>query len=153
MDRELWAWVLVAVQRAAAQVGWNGGRRKPVYVNWLIVAMYLWSVAHDRPLSWACRRQSYNGLFRPRRLPSVSQFTRRIKSDDCQRILQLAHDRFAQRGVTTESISIDGKALPVSPVSKDRDARRGAAGSAARSPAGTSCTRRSTRRVGSSAGA
>ena len=125
MDRELWASVLVAVQRAAAQVGWNAGRRKPVYVNWLIVAMYLWSVAHDRPLSWACRRQSYNGLFRPRRLPSVSQFTRRIKSDDCQRILQLAHDRFAQRGVMTEAIYIDGKALPVSPVSKDRDAKRG----------------------------
>jgi hypothetical protein len=125
MDRELWASVLVAVQRAAARVGWNGGRRKPVYANWLIVAMYLWSVAHDRPLSWACRRGSYNGLFRPRRLPSVSQFTRRIKSDDCQRILQLVHDRFAQRGVTTEAVYIDGKALPVSPVSKDRDARRG----------------------------
>lgn len=125
MDRELWASVLVAVQRAAARVGWNGGRRKPVYANWLIVAMYLWSVAHDRPLIWACRCGSYNGSFRPRRLPSVSQFTRRIKSDDCQRILQLVHDRFAQRHVTTDAIAIDGKALPVSPVSKDRDARRG----------------------------
>lgn len=125
MDRELWATILIALQRAAAQVGWNGGRRKPVYVNGLIVAMYVWSVAHDRPLSWACRRSSYNGLFRPRRLPSVSQFTRRIKSDDCRRILQLVHDRFAQRGVTTAAVYIDGKALPVSPVSKDRDARRG----------------------------
>jgi hypothetical protein len=125
MDRELWASMLIAVRRAAAHVGWNGGRRKPVYPNWLIVAMYVWSVAHDRPLSWACRRESYNGLFRPRRLPSVSQFTRRIRSDDCQRILQLVHDRFAQRGMMTESISIDGKPLPVSPVSKDRDAKRG----------------------------
>ena len=125
MDRELWTSILSAVQHAAAHVGWNGGRRKPVYVNWLIVAMYIWSVAHDRPLSWACRRGSYNGLFRPRRLPSISQFTRRIKSDDCQRILQLVHDRFAQRHVITEAISIDGKALPVSPVSKDRDAKRG----------------------------
>lgn len=125
MDRELWASILLAVQRAAAHVGWNGGRRKPVYSNWLIVAMYVWSVAHDRPLSWACRRGSYNGLFRPRRLPSISQFTRRIKCDDCQRILQLVHDRFAQRGVMTEAIYIDGKALPVSPVSKDRDAKRG----------------------------
>jgi hypothetical protein len=125
MDRELWTSILFAVQRAAHRVGWNGGRRKPVYGNWLIVAMYIWSVTHDRPLSWACRRGSYNGLFRPRKLPSISQFTRRIKSDDCQRILQLVHDRFAQRGVMTESIYIDGKALPVSLVSKDRDARRG----------------------------
>jgi hypothetical protein len=125
MDRELWTSILLAVQRAAAHVGWNGGRRKPVYVNWLIVAMYVWSVAHDRPLSWACRRGSYNGLFRPRQLPSISQFTRRVKSDDCQRILQLVHDRFAQRHVTSEAIYIDGKPLPVSPVSKDREAKRG----------------------------
>ena len=125
MDRELWTSILRAVQRAATRVGWNGGRRKPVYANGQIVAMYVWSVAHDRPLCWACRRSSYNGLFRPRRLPSVSQFTRRISSDDCQRILQLLHNRFAQRGETTDELYIDGKALPVSPVSKDRDARRG----------------------------
>ena len=56
MDRELWTQILVAVRRAAEQVGWNGGRRKPAYANWLIVAMYVWSVWHDRPLSWACRR-------------------------------------------------------------------------------------------------
>jgi hypothetical protein len=125
MDRELWTWILLAIQRAAARVGWHGGRRKPLYPNWLIVAMYVWSVAHDRPLSWACRRGSYGTLFRPRTLPSISQFTRRIKSDDCRRILQLVHDQFAQRGVMTEAIYIDGKPLPVSPVSKDRDAKRG----------------------------
>ena len=50
MDRELWTQVVVAVRRAAAHVGWNGGRRKPVYANRLIVAMYIWSVWHDRPL-------------------------------------------------------------------------------------------------------
>jgi len=125
MDRELWTSILRAVGRAAAHVGWNGGRRKPAYANWLIVAMYVWSVWHDRPLSWACRRGSYGALFRPRKLPSISQFTRRIKSDDCQRILQLVHDQFAQRGVMTNAVYIDGKPLVVSPVSKDRDARRG----------------------------
>jgi len=125
MDRELWTSILRAVQRAAARVGWNGGRRKPVYANWLIVAMYIWSVWHDRPLSWACRRGSYHALFRPRTLPSISQFTRRVKSADCQRILQLVNDRFAQRGMMTEAVYIDGKPLPVSPVSKDRDAKRG----------------------------
>jgi len=125
MDHELWAATLLAIQRAGRRVGWHGGRRRPVYANWLIVAMYVWSVAHDRPLSWACRRGSYGFLFRPRRLPSISQFTRRISSDDCQRILQLVHDQFAQRGVTTHAVYIDGKALVVSPVSKDRDAKRG----------------------------
>ena len=125
MDRELWNRIRIAIQRAANSIGWHGGRRKPVYPNWLIVAMYVWSVAHDRPLCWACQRSNYGALFRPRQLPSVSQFTRRIKSEDCQRILQAVHDQFAQRGVMTEMLYIDGKALAVSPVSKDRDAKRG----------------------------
>jgi hypothetical protein len=126
MDRELWSSVLVAIQGAARKVGWHGGRRRPVYANWLIVAMYVWSVWHDRPLSWACRRGSYGALFRPRgKLPSVSQFTRRVKTDDCQAILQLVHDSLAQRGMMTNAVYIDGKPLVVSPVSKDRDARSG----------------------------
>lgn len=125
MDRELWTLVFATVKRAAREVGWNGGRRRPRYPNWLVVAMYLWAVWHDRPLCWACDRGHYTGLFRPRALPSVSQFTRRVKSHDCQRILQLVHDELAQRGLLTEEGYLDGKPLPVSPVSKDRQATRG----------------------------
>jgi hypothetical protein len=126
MDRELWTLVLATVKRAAKEVGWNGGRRAPRYPNWLIVAMYEWSVWHDRTLSWACDRTHYGNLFRPpRALPSVSQFTRRVKSDDCQRILQRVHDVLGQRGLTIDEGYLDGKALLVSPVSKDRQATRG----------------------------
>jgi hypothetical protein len=127
MDREIWTLILTTVKRAAKEVGWNGGRRAPRYPNWLIVAMYLWSVWHDRTLSWACDRAHYTGLFRPRggTLPSVSQFTRRVKSDDCQRIMQRVHDALAQRGLVTDEGYLDGKALLVSPVSKDRQATRG----------------------------
>ena len=50
MDRELWTSVMDAVDRVARAVGWNGGRRRPVYSNYLIVAMYLWSVWHGKPL-------------------------------------------------------------------------------------------------------
>ena len=67
MDYELWTSTLIAIQRAGKRVGWHGGRRKPVYANWLIVAMYIWSVWHDRTLSWACDRRSYGSLFRPRK--------------------------------------------------------------------------------------
>jgi len=41
MDRELWQSIVVVIRRAATRVGWNGGRRRPVYPNWLIVAMYV----------------------------------------------------------------------------------------------------------------
>jgi len=91
----------------------------------MIVAMYAWAVWHDRPLCWASRRGSYGTLFRPRTLPSVSQFARRVRSDDCQRILQLAHDAFAQRRRPAHVAVVDGKALPVGPASGDRGARRG----------------------------
>lgn len=125
MDRELWTLIFAIVKRAAREVGWNGGRRRPRYPNWLIVAMYLWAVWHDRPLSWSCDRGHYTGLFRPRALPSVSRFTRRVKSHDVQRILQLVHDELARRGVVTAEGYLDGKPLPVGPVSKDRQATRG----------------------------
>lgn len=125
MDRELWTLLLPAIQRAAKRVGWHGGQRLPLYPNWLIVAIYVWCARHDRPLCWGCQRSSYHGLFRPRKLPSVSQFTRRIKSDDAQQILQLVHDQFAQRRLPCDAGSIDGKPLLVSPVSKDRQAKRG----------------------------
>lgn len=125
MDREVWAVVLDAVKRAAGEVGWNGGRRRPKFPNWLIMAMYFWAVWHDRTMSWACDRGHYNALFRPRKLPSVSQFTRRVKSADCRAILQKVHDALAQRGLLTDEGYIDGKPLLVSPVSKDRQATRG----------------------------
>jgi hypothetical protein len=152
MDRELWRLVLVAIRRAAARVGWHGGRRRPLYPNALIVAMYAWSVWHDRPLCWACRRGSYGALFRPRALPSVSQFSRRVRSADCQRILQLAHDAFGQRGRVAHVACVDGKALPVGPASRDRGARQGRI-SGAFARAGTSCTRWPTRPPVSSSGA
>jgi hypothetical protein len=89
--------------------------------------MYVWAAWHDRTLSWACDRTHYaGGLFRPRGpLPSVSQFTRRVKSDACDAVLQRVHDELAQRGLLSDEGYLDGKALPVSPVSKDRQATRG----------------------------
>jgi hypothetical protein len=96
-----------------------------VYANWLIVAMYVWSVWQDWPLYRACNRANYGPLFRPRKLPSVSQFTRRVKGHEVQQILQRVHDLFAQRGLVCDEGYIDGKPLLVSPVSKDRDAKRG----------------------------
>src|SRR6478672_2180642 len=123
LDRDIWTNVMHAVKRAAKAVGRTG--RRCVYADALIAAMYLWCVWHDRPLYWACDRGHYNALFRPRKLPSVSQFTRRVKSDDCQRILQRTHDALAQRGLTIDEGYVDGKPVLVSPVSKDRQATRG----------------------------
>src|SRR4029078_7979289 len=91
----------------------------------LIVAMYLWSVWHDRCLSWACDKRHYGKFFRPRKLPSVSQFTRRVKTPRCQRILQAVHQELAGHVRPTRISYLDGKPLTVGPASKDSQALRG----------------------------
>lgn len=125
MDRDVWQTTMAAIQRAARRVK-EPGCRKPLYPNWLIVAMYLWSVWHDRCLSWACDRGHYGGLFRPRgKLPSVSRFSRRVKTDAVQAILGRVHEELRACGLASDVGYFDGKPLVVSPVSKDPDAARG----------------------------
>lgn len=125
MDRDQWRIIITQIRLAAKTLGRS---RRFTFSDQLIVAMYFWSVAHDRAMRWACDRNNYNRLFRPRRLPSVSQFHRRVKSERVQRILQLVHDAISGRAVPTALNYVDGKALPVSPVTKDPDARPGYAG-------------------------
>ena len=123
MDSHVWRIIyqmIVAADRSIPKMG-----RKPTYSDVLIVGMYVWAVGHDRPLCWACERQHYSSCFRPRKLPSVSQFCRRIKMARCQRILHGVHDRLAQSGVTSGLSFFDGRALVVGAHSKDHEARRG----------------------------
>lgn len=126
MDQDQWRLLMRQVRRAAAAM--PHPVRRFDYPDTLIVGMYLWSVAHDRPMCWACDPAHYNACFRPRQLPSVSQFHRRVRSDRVRQVLQRVHDATAGRCVPTALSSVDGKPLPISPVSKDPDARRGYAG-------------------------
>jgi hypothetical protein len=98
---------------------------RAVFSDALIVSMYLWSVWHDRCLSWACSRGNYARLFRPKKLPSISQFTRRIKSSRCQWLLQRVHNEMAAVDTPTPISYLDGKPLVVGVASKDCQARRG----------------------------
>src|SRR5688500_12171319 len=145
MDRELWKTVLAAVKRAAKKVereyeraGCRRRRRR--FAEWLVAAMYLWCVWHDRPLCWACDRSHYGALFRPRKLPSVSQFTRRVKEDLFQEVLQAAHDELARRRAG-EQRGLHRRQAPAGQ-SREQGPRRHAGPRERRtSPKGTSCTR------------
>ena len=129
MEREEWSMVLNAVKRAAKRVSKAWRPKRLQFADWLIVAMYLWAVAHDRPQSWACKRQHYSSIFRPRRLPSVSQFNRRMNEPRTRAVLQRVHDELAGSPsialATTAITYLDGKPLTVGVASKDPDARRG----------------------------
>lgn len=123
MDRDIWLEVKSAVKRACRKYRRPG--RKPRFSDVLIILMYLWSVWHDRCLSWACDKGHYGDLFRPRKLPSISQFSRRVREESFQEILQAMHGYLAKEGFYSPVSYMDGKPLTVSPVSKDPDARSG----------------------------
>jgi hypothetical protein len=127
MDREPWRIVLAAVRRAAGQVNkTHPPKRRPQFSDRLIVAMYLWAVAHDRPQSWACDRLHYSHVFRPRkRLPSVSQFNRRMNCAHTRLILSLVHEDLGGDVDATALSYLDGKPLAVGVASKDPEAARG----------------------------
>lgn len=123
MDREIWCSILVAINRAARQV--KPTVRCPLFGDWLVAAMYFWTCSHDRPQGWACDPDHYGRLFRPRKLPSVSPFNRRLRTQSVQGILQRVHNDLAKIGLPTPLLIVDGKPLLVSPVTQDRDARCG----------------------------
>lgn len=125
MDSHVWKVIYQAIRRADRSIPRSG--RRPSYSDGLIVAMYVWSVGHDRPLCWACERQNYSSCFRPRKLPSVSQFCKRIKTHRCDAILQCLHGHFAGLESFTELSFIDGRVMRVGPCSKDREAKSGPA--------------------------
>ena len=94
------------------------------YPDALILKLYYWAVKHDRPVTWALDPLHANRLFRPRRRPSVSQLNRRVASAR----FGLVHERIKTLLAHTDAkqaVCLDGKALVVSPVSQDRDARVG----------------------------
>ena len=123
MDGHIWKEIYQAIRRADRSLARVG--RRPTYTDGLIVGMYMWSVWHDRPLCWACDRRNYSSLFRPRRLPSVSQFCKRIHSERCDDILQYLQTHLAGLESFTELSFIDGRAMRVGPYSKDREAKSG----------------------------
>ncbi len=123
MDSHVWRSVYQTIRDVDRMIPRSG--RKPTYSDVLIVGMYLWSVGYDRPLCWACQRDHYGSLFRPRKLPSVSQFCRRIQTPRCDRILQEVYNRLAEPGFATEVSYLDARPFTVGSCSKDRDAQAG----------------------------
>jgi hypothetical protein len=125
MDRETWMVVVQAIKAAARQVNKIHHAPRLQFGDWLIVAMFLWAVSHDRPQSWACDRKHYSTVFRPRKLPSVSQFNRRMNESRTRLILRRVHEMLGGDVTATALSYLDGKPLTVGVASKDPDAARG----------------------------
>lgn len=127
MDRNVWIVLSVAALASARQL--PRPRRRFEFSDCLIVRMWLWAALHDRPMSWACERAHYSSLFRPRRLPSVSQFNKRINSFRFLRLRVLLHRRLTRAGNADLVRFLDGMAMPLREHTRDTDATSGPAGS------------------------
>lgn len=100
-------------------------RRRPEYSDVLIVAMYCFAAAHDRPQSWACDPRHYRGTWCRRPLPSQSRFSRRIRSPRCQALLAALPAATRPVHVQRDVHHLDSRPLIVGGCSKDHQARRG----------------------------
>jgi len=123
VDKNVWTVLRNAIRSAERSV--PRLTRRPQFSDRLIVQMYFWTVAHDRPRNFATRRDNYASAFRPRRLPSYSQFCRRLHMSRVLAMIEHVHHRLATSPQPVNLAFIDGKAMPVSESSKDPDARTG----------------------------
>lgn len=122
MDQTIWKNTLALVKRHARGLPQLHRAR---FKDWLIAAMVLWHTAYDRPMCWACDKANYPRWFKPRQLPSISQFSRRSAMQRTREILESVHRESAAVASPTVLSFLDGKPLTVGPASKDRDAKRG----------------------------
>ena len=125
MERELWRRIVGALKRLP-----RTRPRNAVYTEPQIMAVYLWSVLHDRPVNWACDRRNWPMQAWRRSLPDQSTMSRRLARSSTQALLEMLLDRLAPVERDALVLRIDGKPLPVARHSQDRGAAigRGAGG-------------------------
>ena len=105
-------------------------RSRTQYSDWVILLVYFWSVAHDRPTDWACQRRHWPTCWRWLSLPSQPTMSRRLRSLSVIQLLMSLMQRLQQvhePHLPPEPLvrRLDSRPLVVGGFSKDRDARRG----------------------------
>lgn len=122
MDDELFA----LVYRLACQLAPRRGKRQQ-FSDGVILSVYLWSVIRHKPMSWACLPTHAPRQLADRPLPSCATLSRRLRTDAARRLLDRIETQLTQ--LTDAALIgcwiVDAKPLPVSPYSKDRQAKRG----------------------------
>lgn len=106
---------------------WPKREPRVQYAGRLIVLLYLWSSIRNKPLYWACDRRNLPRALADRRIPSRSQFGRRLCCPDVVAMLdelEQAVNDLHVAGLIGLWL-IDAKPLVVSPYSKDKAARWG----------------------------
>jgi hypothetical protein len=118
MERELW--------KIFYQLVWglSNPRGAWLYATADVLVVYFWAAVHDRPSSWATKSENWPDDLRPAVLPSQSTLSRRLRRPAVVELMTNVEERLmALIAVEYWLVQIiDGKAIAVSNVSKDRDA-------------------------------
>lgn len=120
MERKVWTQIVALVSRLA-----TARSARFTFGDHEIVLVQLWAVLHDRPTMWACRLTNWPEDLRPTRLPTPSTMSRRLRRTAVAELLWRAEHRARGRAPRSLLHIVDGKPLPVSRHSQDRDARFG----------------------------
>jgi hypothetical protein len=121
MDSELLRWLYHRLLHDPT-AGHTGGC---TYSLGLITLIYFYAVLLNHSPLWACQRRNWPIGYRRLRLPSYSQFNRRLKWPQTDRLIGQINDELRRRLPQTGLKFVDGKPLVVSGFSKDHDATVG----------------------------
>jgi len=119
MERELWPPLYQALRTVAKDFH----QKYVSYQPWVLLAVLLWAALHDRTLFWACQPRHWSTTkLRPLRLPSPAVLYRRIDGLAVAALLHALEQYLRAHQQQGLLAFLDGKPLPVSGVSKDKDA-------------------------------
>ena len=123
MERQLWKAILAVL----ATLDMAPGQARFDFSDLRIVEVYYWSVINDRPTSWACQRKHWPPQLRKQALPSSATMSRRLRSSAVVALLDALERRVIAPKEPGLFWMLDGKPMPISGHSKDRQAGYGRA--------------------------
>lgn len=95
----------------------------------IICQVAMWAALHQKPISWATVPAHWPGDLRPRRLPSQSCMSRRLRNPDTLELMQRWQEQARRQLPSSDVKIIDGRPLVIGGCSKDPDAGFGYAAS------------------------
>jgi hypothetical protein len=122
MDGKLWA----EVYQMLMTMDHRNVTQRAKHSDRVIALVVLRASYDDASINWACRPENWQGLPKPDPLPSQPTVSRRSRTPQVRALLEEIEAWQRRQAPQTERvIAVDGRPLPISPLSKDPDARWG----------------------------
>lgn len=124
MERELFVLLMDTLRSI------DGATRRPpkgTYTNAHVLAVLFWASVHDRPISWAVRRENWPWHDRTRPLPSSATMSRRLRDPEIQSMIFCVIVALHVAGDGQRTLALDGRGLRVASHSADPEAEWGRA--------------------------